>query len=253
VRNREFFDGVVIGLLVSSVLFLLVLWATSPQFVDVKEAALSFMTNAATLTAGAIAFSVAARTIEANRRSEKDVRLSKLEAARSSLPLALADILQVSNSKVSELCAGIAPKEQIDNETFSTLKECIEYSRGTARETLREVMIIYQICQSRHGTSKKFDPIFKNSDAHEVFNLYRSCIDWAALASVSETLYDYGRGSNDRVVRENAPQWAIRRVEDFIDASPNLRNNKFVSEHFKKLKETKAISFAAPEWRSGKS
>jgi hypothetical protein len=251
VKLAKLFDGIVIGVLGSTALCLFTLWVFDALHGERQQAAIAIMTTTATLAAGYMALSAAQRSISAQADSFIDARNGKLEAAKSLLPLVLSQIIHDGDSHIQGLINGpITEPKRLDANALTTIKECIEASHGVTRTTLQEILAIYQICLARHEQVRDFNPIMMNSNEYETHEIFRRVIDWCALMSLAETLFDFARGRSKSPVRTDAVGYAKRRLTWLADRDSGvlLSSHPALSELYDLINEGANLSFAQSDW-----
>lgn len=250
-KHKNFFDGVSFGTVVSSSLILSTLWVNDLPNEEFKGNFIPLLTTAATLAAGYLAVSAAVRTIKAQSEKFEEIRLNKLEAAKSTLPLVLSLVIDVSHAHLNSLQNGSGAQNLagLDNESLATLKECIEHTTGITRKTLRELIAAYQICRSRHNDIRNFLPANQNGSLYECYQIYKRAVDWIALESIASVLFDFSRGRAGEPNRAIALDNAIRQVEIFVHNTQwSSGTRQSIIDHFNAQKAAENFSFANPDW-----
>ena len=250
-KSSSFFDGVAFGTVISSVLILTCLWASDLPNAGFQGYFTSVLTTAATLAAGYLAVSAAARTIKAQSDQFEQIRQNKLEAAKSTLPLVLSLVTDISHAHLRHLSEGSQADQlpYLDTVSIATLKDCIENTTGVTRGTLRELISAYQICRSRHSEVRNFLPASQNEDLYECYIICKRATDWIALESLAAVLFDFSRGRAVQPIRDHALDLAMSQTEIFVYSAnwlPSVRQD--ILERFKTQKAARVFSFANPGW-----
>ena len=143
-------------------------------------------------------------------------RLASLRAAQAALPLALSEIVRVSNTGVDYASKDHAffklPNSRseyenatgISEDTLNVLKTCIEFADEQSAKWLAVVLQHYQVANAR--LLSHFDELPVTYDKSDQAKHAR---DWLIVKALTEHLFDFARGAE--TTPENLDAGLIRR------------------------------------------
>lgn len=247
----RFFDGIALGIFISTSISLITLYAVDGLQNERRNAALALLTTSATIAAGYMAIAATQRSIRAQLESFEEARTHKLEAAKALLPLVLSRIVEGGRDHIQGLINGpVKAPEKLESAELSTLKECIEASSGETRKILQEILLAYQICLSRHSEIADLPPIMLNTEEYEVRLVFRRIIDWCALLGLAETLFDFARGRARLPIRTDAMRYAQSRILYLEDKQSGvlLCSLAALEDQYMAVEQLTGLSFAEVDW-----
>lgn len=207
VRNSNFFSGAVFGVAISGSILLCFMWMADGIPDKWFRQATEIVTVFATILAALVALKGVYAGIESAEEARQSERRAKLEAAVSTLPLVLSQLVSVTENRVLVLTAGAAVKPQnawtLDELSLQVFKECIEYSDQEIADLLQEILAAYQICVARFETRNNVLPIDDPSlSAYAKRQRYEQCSDWISLKYLADNLFGYSRNRQRPVDRK---------------------------------------------------
>jgi len=203
---------------------------------------------AATLATSGVLMTV---SIQADRIASE--RRAKLEAARSTLPLALSQLYEICEANIKH---NIKPTPNRVNEfiisdnSIATIKECIEFSNGSVQKTLQEVVMIYQIMTTRQREEQVSLWLGdKNLEKHNKYQRLTRIYQWASFQSVIECLFDFSRGRSDDVDRSSVVERFKKHVTWLSDEDGwMITNDPDIQELIENFKSAEKLAFNDPNW-----
>ncbi|WP_417816506.1 hypothetical protein [Tritonibacter scottomollicae] len=153
------------------------------------------------LAAGA-AFGSILLQIKETKVTAEEQRLAKLRAAKATLPLALSEIVRVSNTGVDYACKDPAffklPNSRseyenatgISEDTLNVLKTCIEFADEQSAKWLAVVLQHYQVANARF-LSHFDDPDMLYDECDQAAIISR----WLIVKALTAHLFDFARGA----------------------------------------------------------
>jgi len=233
-KGSEFSEGLAVGVMVGAIGFVAFVWiALHVAESNVNVVAEMFATMAA-LLGGWFALHGVRQQIQSNLEIEQARNESKLAAARSVLPLALANIADVSRNNIRRHFhsdaiydgSDAAEFQSLDASIIGIVKECIEFSPDIVSRRLAKIMACYQILHSRRATvgDHKLTSIGGEWTTYE-HRTIDDVINWAVVHEMASSLFKFARnGDTDEVV-----------TIGLEDACSALRNAGVIYENFDKL------------------
>lgn len=196
-----FLRGLMIGIILSLIfaaIFVTLLTSSDPQSTFPESLAAPLIVSAATIIAALTAVYSVNKNIKHQKLLHKNIKDRKRHAARTSLPLALAEIEEICISTLRQL---VDTSEIINDSStilsessYQTFKQYIEHSEETeVGKYFCDFLIYYQVVLSRfsdYQIEREMSPEL-NHLMHE--KTTDTIIYWEAFRSISETLLDHAR------------------------------------------------------------
>jgi hypothetical protein len=215
--RRSFIDALALGIFIGILSLLIFIWIIDlGRFDDIWEAnAFSLLGTLATLFVGFLALKSVQDQIEQNHAIFESQRLDELRAAKSTLPVALSDICEISaNNMRRHFEASDLFDHSITNE-FHTMSEnliliiqrCIQLDNGFAGNILSNILKSYQVLYARSRDKKNNKKIASGIKlVGRDYEKVADAINWAVLYSLTTSLFDYARGRNDKLPPKVGPE-----------------------------------------------
>jgi hypothetical protein len=107
-----------------------------------------------TLIAAGLALWGISTQLQSNVELADKARLAKLDAARSSLPIVVSNIVKLCEERFYALAEGKLAQPagthgEISGFELSTLKDCIEHANGAEKAAMQQIIRVYQVLISR--------------------------------------------------------------------------------------------------------
>lgn len=262
----RYLDGLALGLTLGFLVSTGTLWILDSTRSVVQIFLKEHLTHFFTLGAAALALWGVSRQIQSNVEMLEKTRLAKLDAAKSSLPIVLSNIVAISKNRCEAITNGIntkTPSRRWDITDFelSVLRDTIEYASPSEKYHLQQIIRIYQVLISR-WEGKVFvnfhsSPVLKEGDYRlfELRTLYQTLLDWIILEEICNSLFKYSRGNklnfDPNAVRENI----FRTLEGMGAGSGSgttgllLINHKNYSDFVGIQRKKNKVAFLDQDWK----
>lgn len=198
----------------------------------------------------------------------KDVeRRARLDAALSSLPIVLSNLVRTAELRYHAVAHGdlemysADPSWVMSDFELSTLRDCIEHATGREKFLLQQIVRIYQVLMSRWRASEDIVKLFgtptvKAGDPDMVARLeqFYSIRGWMVLKATCNALFDFSRGAGN--AREDAEiktsvLSSLRNISDGgVDGSSGwaLTNNQNYRDFVARQNANDRMTFVDDEW-----
>jgi hypothetical protein len=207
--RKGFTDGIALGafltllvLFIFAALFHLQLFGTNHDtYIQ------TLITSIATAATGYLAIRGIREQIQKNAEAEEQRRQESLRAARATLPLALAEVVETSRSILKAIFAGqLEPAEKhLQSLTLSglieTLTKCIQYSDNQSGDRLAQIIRYIQVLRARFD-KKYFKSAIPENECDWVkvgHGRLDYAIGWAVLDALCTSAFSYARGSKEQI------------------------------------------------------
>ena len=243
-KNR-YLDGLALGIAIGFAASIGVVWVLEDGIEPVRKFLVDHITHVVTLLAAALALLGMSRQMQSNIELAEQNRLSRLDAAKATLPIVLSNISKISEERFYSIAFGKstpAPdmRWEISDFELSTLKECIENAGGFEKELMLEVIRVYQVLMARWDSLelvKLFGAAEVPSGDPALFDRLNQChaiANWVALRAIAHSLFDYARGvpsapSYDKMIA------ATLRTLDHIHSGGLAGTGGFISQKQRQL------------------
>lgn len=243
-----------LGLAIGSTAALMLAWAVDLEVSEAFSRYSVYLFSAlTTLAAATLATSGVLMTVSIQADRIESERRAKLEAARSTLPLALSQLTEICDVNIKH---NIKPAPDRNNEhilndnSIATVKECIEFSNGRAQKTLQEVVMIYQIMTARQREDRVRQWLGDESlDKYDKYQRLTRIYQWASFRSVVECLFDFSRGRSDSVDRDSVVERFQKHVAWLSDEDGwMITNDPDIRELIENFKSAEKLAFNDPNW-----
>jgi hypothetical protein len=263
--KRRFSDGLALGLALGFIFSALIFWVIDETSGVVESSFKETATHIVTLFAAAIALFGISNQIGSSERLVESARLAKLDAARSSLPIVLSNIVQMCDNRCRQLVAGkkqpLAGFWSISDFELQTLKECIEFADGYEKSLMQQIIRIYQVLIARWDQAWIEDlfaaDVLEKGDPRTLDRRmqYSAIVDWLTIRELANALFPSSRGAQivpklseikDRVL--NSLEHVATEEEQ--NAGWLLINHKNYSDFIAERRENRYVAFLDRDWNS---
>lgn len=263
--KRRFSDGVALGLALGFIFSALIFWVIDETSGVVESSFKETATHIVTLVAAALALFGISNQISSSERLAESARLAKLDAARSSLPIVLSNIVQISENRCGKIVAGKKQHSDgfwaISDFELQTLKECIEFADGYEKGLMQQIIRVYQVLVARWDQAS-FEDLFaaevlEKGDPRTLERRmqYFAIVDWLTIRELANALFPSSRGARtvpgkseikDRVL--NSLDHILTEEED--NAGWLLINHRNYSDFVVERKKSRSVAFLDRDWNS---
>ena len=263
--KNNVFTGLPLGMALGFILSTLIYGLMDSTTGIVQSFISEQVTSIVMLIAAGIALYGISVQIQSNINAGEKIRMAKLDAAKSILPIVLSNISQLSKERYFAAACGRKKKsgkwrwEMTDTE-LTTLKECIEHSFGVEKEIMLHICRIYQILIVRWD-NMQFVDLF-NMEASSKDNRKQDDLDWqfttiqnwAVLEALACSLFNYARGEASNPTSDEAIKFALRSMRRIHTGTltskigKSLVNNPDYAAYLEKKKKNRNLEFINDEW-----
>ena len=217
------------------------------------------------------------RQIKSNSKHAERIRLAKLSAAKSTLPIVLSNLHRMIENRVRRLAIGEKKLDQFDGELIgyepagweisefelTTLKECIEYADDREKELMAKIISVYQILLSRWKDVKvinlfEFDHKDYDNDNDRYWRReqFKAILNWVTLQARVDQLFGFSRDSSrgepsqqsedDTYLRNRVfyyMDWLSKNPQNLGEGPLLIQSNSEYKKFVKSLKGGAEIAF----------
>jgi CHASE3 domain sensor protein len=264
--NKRYLDGIVLGLTLGFIASTVIYWLLDGTTGVVKQYLPQQITHIVTLVAAVIAVWGISNQIQSNIVLAERARLAKLDAARSSLPIVLSNIVQLCEERFHAVVNGNLEQPagvhwQITDFELSTLKDCIEHADGIEKNLMQQIIRIYQVLISRWDDLEVVkisdSPTLENNNPETFIMLeqFYTITNWISLKSICNALFNYSRGTDSNPSKDEMRKATFSSLQHLCSGSRHskggwlLTNNKNYSDYLDRLIEKNHVIFIDGNWR----
>lgn len=223
------------------------------------------ITSIIMLIAASMALYGISAQIQSNISAGEKIRMAKLDAAKSILPIVLSNISQLSKERYFAAAYGRKQKsgkwrwEMTDTE-LTTLKECIEHSFGVEKEIMLHICRIYQVLIARWENLQLvnlFTMEVSNKDdsnQHDLDWQFIAIQNWAVLEALSYSLFNYARGEASNPTSDEVIKIALRSMGRVHTETltgrigKSLVSNPYYAAYLKRKEKNRNLEFINDNW-----
>ncbi len=243
-----------------------VLWLFDASSDTVKTLVSQQITHVVTLAAAGLALWGISNQIQSNVRMAERARIAKLDAARTSLPIVLSNIVDLCEERFHALANGRLeqPKDarwEITEFELSTLKECIEHATGVEKELMQQIIRVYQVLVVRWDGLEEVVNLFTSKAVRKTDTAWldrhiqiSAITDWVALKAISESLFKFARNADSNPCRDKMRAAVFSTMRHMFSGGPKaksgfgLTNNKNFEDYLNGIIARNRIAFLDDDW-----
>lgn len=258
--KNKVFTGLPLGMALGFILSTLIYGLMDSTTGIVQSFIAEQITSIIMLIAAGIALYGISAQIQSNIDAGEKIRIAKLDAAKSILPIVLSNISQLSTERY--FAAACGKKEKADNwrwemtdTELTTLKECIEHSFGVEKELMLHICRIYQVLIARWENLQfvnLFDMEVSNKDDKKQCDLhwqFTAIQNWAVLEALATSLFNYARGGASNPTTDELIGLAMRSMDRVHTGTltgkigKSLVSNPYYATYLDRKKKNRNLEF----------
>ncbi|MDF2372675.1 MAG: hypothetical protein P1V21_17970 [Rhizobiaceae bacterium] len=242
VKVRNYLDGLALGALVSTLLFLVLFMVLDFHLDDDKWVSLLGNIVVALFSSGAALIALRGIRLQVSQaaKREEDRRERSLAAARAMLPATLSELCQIAlnNMRLRFETGGepigidLPPPTDfhpLPDHVIPILKDVIQHADPISQERLSNILRHFQVLQARRVGADISTIAPNNGDVSSVpdHNAISDAMSWAVVYSLVADAFGYARGSQSSIpesVNADRVREAFIHGGVVLESYPNVEN-----------------------------
>lgn len=258
--------GLALGLFLGFQVSTGTLWLLADTRGAVQEFFSSHLTHFFTVAAAGLALWGVSRQIQSNIDQAEKVRMARLDAARSALPIVLSNMVEMCEARSDAVCKGDKSRPadahwEITEFELATLKSCIEHSSGIEKELMQEIIRVYQVLLARWNLHDHVD-LFKaqvvaNDDPKLLLRdkQFYDLTNWNTLKAICNSLFDYSKGELSNPSTDKMKESIFIALQNVSSAGTAgcvgqfLTSNRNYKDFVNRLVKRDKVPFLKDDWK----